>query len=153
MCFCVGEACICLARFSESVLVESVVKLGFVPFASSYLRCLVAVFCFFYVGLQCWHIWWLSLPASVPTREWSRAVWGWYKELPLSFWNSHGMIRWWDDHKPFIPIPGVRLFSRPVTSDPWDLNQHCPRAGLARHARHYKSGPNLITRRFPEASC
>eukprot|EP00435_Cladocopium_sp_Y103_P044497 s2417_g12.t1 len=53
----------------------------------------------------------------------------------------------------FGDTPGVRLFSRPVSSDPWDLNQHCPRAGLARHARHYKSGPNLITRRFPEASC
>jgi len=50
----------------------------------------------------------------------------------------------------FGDTPGVRLFSRPVTSDPWDLNQHCPRAGLARHARHYKSGPNLITRRFPD---
>lgn len=50
----------------------------------------------------------------------------------------------------FGDTPGVRLFSRPVASDPWDLNQHCPRAGLARHARHYKSVPEMIKKRFPD---
>ena len=29
------------------------------------------------------------------------------------------------------------------------MNQHCPRAGHARHARHYKTSPALIDQRFP----
>ena len=41
------------------------------------------------------------------------------------------------------------FFSRPTSSDPWDLNQHCPRVGNARHARHFKTDPKLIERRFP----
>ncbi|CAK8996702.1 Lysophosphatidic acid phosphatase type 6 [Durusdinium trenchii] len=49
----------------------------------------------------------------------------------------------------FGDVPGARLFSRPVSSDPWDMNQHCPRAGHARHARHYKTSQALIEKRFP----
>ena len=41
------------------------------------------------------------------------------------------------------------FFSRPVSSDPWELNQHCPRVGHARHARHFKTDPVLVQGRFP----
>ena len=41
------------------------------------------------------------------------------------------------------------FYSRPVSSDPWDLNQHCPRVGHMRHARHFKTDPQLIQSRFP----
>eukprot|EP00441_Pelagodinium_beii_P039708 CAMPEP_0197643758 /NCGR_PEP_ID=MMETSP1338-20131121/16964_1 /TAXON_ID=43686 ORGANISM="Pelagodinium beii, Strain RCC1491" /NCGR_SAMPLE_ID=MMETSP1338 /ASSEMBLY_ACC=CAM_ASM_000754 /LENGTH=497 /DNA_ID=CAMNT_0043217045 /DNA_START=35 /DNA_END=1528 /DNA_ORIENTATION=- len=43
----------------------------------------------------------------------------------------------------------AKLYSRPVSSDPWDLNQHCPRAGHARHARHYETTPEFVKERFP----
>ena len=41
------------------------------------------------------------------------------------------------------------FYSRPVSSDPWDLNQHCPRVGHMRHARHFQTDPQIIERRFP----
>ena len=41
------------------------------------------------------------------------------------------------------------FYSRPVSSDPWDLNQHCPRVGHMRHARHFQTDPRIIELRFP----